>query len=330
MSAIDQFSDTAFGTLYRQINRMPAMEEFVKQATIEPSEADALPDSAFAWPSERKFPLHTPEHAMLSYAYSKVASELPEEVRANIAQALEVYAVPESIFQEETAKVASEDNQYLLPTLRLFRVTNPEQCKRAQEELVESLPKLDMEHRVSACAELVKRADELNVELRPEVLQLAGLVVSNTKTARDWVEARANKLPEDAKVFKLAYQTLADGLKQKPVEIFDRKGLMKFASVLAELDEQSGLDKHYDRNLPDAVRTVFNTEKQAAHSVDLGGTFVPMKKIAALPASFWEDLGGKELRDEVAPGGEVDQSKLAVVVDTLPLDLKLQLRAHCR
>lgn len=330
MPTVDQFSDPAFGTLYRQVKRMPALEDFVKQAAVEPEEAKTLPDSAFAWPSERKFPIHTPEHAALSYAYSKVASVLPAEVRSNIVKALEVYEVPESTFAEQEEKVASDNDEFLLPELRLFRVTTPEQCKYAQEELVAALPKLDLEHRAIACANLVKKADYLKVELRPEVLQLAGLVVSSTKTAMEWLEARAARLPTTDSVHKVAYQTLANALKKGPEEIFDRQGLLKFASAIADLDEQSGLDKHYDRRLPDALRTVFNTEKVAGQSVDLGGTFVPLKKIAALPASFWEDLGGKELSDEVAPGGTVDQSKLATIVDTLPLDLKIVLKNQCR
>jgi len=330
MPIVDQFSDPAFGTLYRQVARMPALEAFVKEAAVAPEEVGSLPDTAFAWPSERKFPIHTPEHAALSYAYSKVASVLPAEVRSNIVKALEAYEVPETTFAEQSVKEANYDDDYLVPEHRLFLVQSVTQCKLAQDRLVEALPKLDLEHRAIACANLVKKADAMGVELRPEILQLAGLVISSTKIAMEWLEARSNRLPESDTVHKLAYMTLAKGLAEGPAELSDRKGLLKFASAIAELDEQTGLDRHYDRRLPDALRTVFNTEKLAGKSVDLGGTFISVAKLAQLPASFWEDLGGKELGDEIAPGGVVDQSKLATVVDTLPLDLKLQLKAHCR
>jgi len=328
MPTVDQFSDPAFGTLYRQVNKMPALEDFVKQAAVEPEEARSLPDSAFAWPAERKFPIHTPEHAALSYAYSKVASVLPAEVRSNIVKALEVYEVPETTFAELAEKVASDD-LYVLPEFKFLPLHTEAQVKLAQDRLVAELPKLDLANRATACANLVKRADELKVELRPEVLQLSGLVVSSTKLAAQWLDARASRFPE-GDVFKTAYQTLATHMRKGPEELSERAGLLKVASAIGELDAQSGLDKHYDRKLPDALRTVFNTEKLAGNSVDLGGTFVTVAKLAQLPASFWEDLGGKELGDEIAPGGVVDQSKLATVVDTLPLDLKLQLKAHCR
>jgi hypothetical protein len=332
MNIVDQYSDPAFGTLYRQAARMPALAEFVKEASVDPGDANSLPDTAFAWPSERKFPIHTPEHAALSYAYSKVASQLPAGVEENLKKALEVYSVPESTFVEPDEKTASNntDDDYLLPAHQLFPVQTEVQCKLAQDRVIESLPKLDLESRAIACANLVKKAAHFNVELRPEIQKLAGLVVSNTKTAQQWLEARAEQLPATDTTHKTAYLTLAKEFGKQREETADRPGLLKVAAAIAELDEKTGLDRHYDRRLPDALRTVFNTEKVASKSVDLGGTYISVSKLAQLPASFWEDLGGKELGDEIAPGGVVDQSKLATVVDTLPLDLKLQLKAHCR
>lgn len=330
MTIVDQFSDPAFGTLYRQIARMPALEAFVKQASIEEEDVSSLPATAFAWPSERKFPIHTPEHAALSYAYAKTAARLPQEVNARLVTALEAYDVPSSTFDELEEKVASDEDNYLLPDLKLFPVTTPVQVKLAQDRLLEEFTKLDLPHRATACANLVKKADLHSVSLRPEILQFAGLVVSSTKIATEWLEARAERLPVDDAMYKEAYHKLAAGLKMLPPEVGDRQGLLKLAETIAVLDEQSGLDKHYDRQLPDAVRTVFNTTKVAGQSVDLGGTYVSLSKLAQLPASFWTDLGGSELGDEIAPGGVVDQAKLATVVDTLPLDLKLQLKAHCR
>lgn len=334
MPVVDQFSDPAFGSLHRQITQMPALEAYVKQAEIDPGQLNVLPDTAYAWPVMRKFPIHTPQHAAMSYAYSKLAEWLPDEVHANLKQALEVYEVPEAVFANEKVAEALADAgaTYLLPALKLFPVDTVEQCKYAQALLVNSLAKLDIEHRATAAGNLVKRADALGIgkELRSEVLQLAGLTISNTKCAQEWLEARATRLPETQATYKRAYRALADGLSKHAEEVADREGLLKVASAIAELDEQTGLDRHYDRRLPDALRTVFNTKKLAGESVDCGGTHVSLAKLAQLPASFWEDLGGRELSDEIAPGGVVDVSKLATVVETLPLDLKVILKAQCR
>lgn len=331
MPIIDQFNDPAFGTLYRQVSRMPALEGFIKEASVDAADARSLPDSAFAWPDERKYPIHTPEHTALSYAYAKVANELPVYVMDSIKTALSVYQIPESTFEEREVKVASSvTGQYVLPEFNYLPVNNPEQVKTAQHQLLEEIHKLDVERRAVAASNLVKQADVHKVELSPEVMKLAGLVVSNTKVAADWLYARADQLKPEQSNYKAAYVTLADSLVAKNKEHGNRNDLMKVANAVAVLDEKTGLDKHYDRKLPDALRTVFNTTKVAAASVDLGGTYVPVSKLTSLPPSFWKDLGGEELSHEIAPGGKVDPAKLVEVVETLPLDLKTVLKAQVR
>lgn len=329
---VDQYSDPSFGFLVRQVSRMPALESFVKHASIEPGEVSAFPDTAFAWPDRRKYPLHTPEHAALSYAYSKLAAHLPVEVEQRIKTALEVYGVSPTVFEEVQVKEAGlrDDDDYLLPDLKLFPVTQAAEVKYAEQRVLAQITKLDLPHRATVCANLVKKADHFNVELHPEVLKLAGFVVSSTRQVQDWLNARSEALPIEKHLYKAAYEKLASELTQHPPESKDRSGLLKLAGVIAELDEQAGLVRHYDRKLPDPLRTVFNTSKVASEMVDLDGTMVPLSKLASLPATFWEDLGGRELSDEVCPGGKTDVAKLAMVVDTLPLDLKVILKSQIR
>ena len=324
MSIIDQTRDPAFGTLFQLVTRMPALETFVKEASV-PDPAD-LPVTAFAWPDERLFMMHTPEQAALSYAYAKTASAVPKFVMATLEKALEVYGIPADTFAE-TKVAAAPEPTYLVPDLHLFPVSTKEDVKTAQLRLVENLHKLDLDRRAEACANLIKIADEHGVELHPEVQKLAGLVVSDVNETRRWLEARASATPVDT--FKVAYQRLADGLKGLH-ESGDRPGLIKLSGTIAELDARAGLVKHYDRQLPDPIRTVFNTTKVAANTVDVAGALIPIQKLAALPSSFWEDLGGSELSDELAPGGTVDVSKLAAIIGTLPLDLKVILRRQLR
>lgn len=328
-SVIDQYSDPSFGFLVRQVAAMPELEQYVKHASIEAGETDNLPDTAFAWPDQRKFPIHSAEQASLSYAYSKLAAYLPEQVESNLKNALDVYGVPLETFNTTTKVAAApSDDDYLLPSLKLLPVTQASHVKYAEARLLEQITRLDLENRATACGNLVKKAAEFKVELHPEVLKLAGFVVSSSAQVRDWLYARSAALPEKEHMFKVAYEALADGLKHQPAESVDREGLLKLASTIGELDARSGLDRHYDRKLPDALQTVFNTTKNASEMVDLNGTMVPLKKIAALPASFWEDLGGSELSNEICPGGHMDHSKLAMIVDTLPLDLKVILRTQ--
>jgi hypothetical protein len=328
MKIVDQYSDVAFATLSRQLTRMPALESFVKEASLDVAEAEHLPDTAFAWPEERKFPVHSPEHAALSFAYAKQASEVPAHVQASLGAALQVYGISEDVFAEEKVAAAVDDAVYILPQQQLFRVKSAADVREAAQRLLEDFTKLDLEHRATACANLVKQAEIHGVDLPPPILKLSGFVVSSSKIARDWLYARAGAVSEER--FKVAYTKIAEALEKEPAEVRDRAATLKLASVVGELDEQSGLDRYYDRKLPDALQTFFNTDKLAAATVDLGGTMYPIQKLAALPASFWGDLGGQELADEVAPGGVLDLQKLATIVETLPLDLKLILKSQLR
>lgn len=326
MSTVDQFRDAAFAVLVKQATRMPAFAEFVKEADIDGNEAATLPDSAFAWPEERRFPIHSDKHAAVSYAYA-LNQSVPAHVVGRIKEALEIYNVPETIFAVTSEKVASDDTVYLLPDLKLFPVQTAADVKIAERHLLENFTKLDLDHRATACVNLVKTASDHGVTLHPSTQQFAGMVVSSTKLASDWLDARSNRTKDVT--IKAGYAKLAAEMRKHGPEIKDRDTLIKLASVIAELDEKAGLVKHYDRKLPDAIATIFNTQKEAASSVDLGGgSMVSLKKLASLSADFWRDLGGKELSDEVAPGGVVDPSKLAMIVETLPLDLRVILRSQ--
>lgn len=329
-SVVDQYSDASFGYLVRQVSSMPALEPFVKNASIEAGETDALPDSAFAWPAERKFPIHTAEQATLSYAYAKLASALPVEVETILKNALEVYGISLDVFKETEKVAALSDDDYLLPELKLFPVTDAATVKYAEQRVLAQITKMNLENRATVCGNLVKKADHFKVDLHPEVLKLAGFVVSSTKITQDWLQARSAALPIEQHLYKVAYEKLAEDLKSQPAESADRPGLLKLAAVIGELDARAGLDKHYDRKLPDPLQSVFNTNKIAAEMVDVGGTMIPFRKIASLPASFWEDLGGTELADEICPGGLMDEKKLAMIFDTLPLDLKVIVRSQLR
>lgn len=322
----DQYSDPAFGMLIKQAARMPAFADFVKEADIESGERTTLPDTAFAWPDQRHFPIHTEKHAALSYAYASTQKSVPAPVVDRIKEALEVYGVDLKIFEPVQEKVAATNDHWLLPDLKLYPVRTKEDVKTAELRLLSDIPKLDLEHRVTACTNLVKKASDLGAQLHPDTMQFAGMVVSSTKFASEWLETRATmaKAPE----VKQAYAKIASEMRQHGVEIKDRDTLIKVASVIAELDEKAGFVKHYDRKMPDAMKTIFNTTKESASSVDVAGRMIPVSKLAGLPASFWGDLGGPELENELAPGGKVAVEKLATVVDTLPLDLKLILRSQ--
>jgi len=72
---------------------------------------------------------------------------------------------------------------------------------------------------------------------------------------------------------------------------------------------------------------VFNTEKVAEESIDLAGRSIPLSKLAAMPATFWEDVVGPDMsRELMDKTGAVDMDMVRQIVPTLPLDLKLILK----
>lgn len=330
MTILDQLHDPALGHLTRMLGEMPALENFVKTAGMDASEIDALPADAFAWPEERRFPLHSAEHATLSAAYAKTASErIPEFVTAAINIALDVYGVPATAF--ETVKVASREERledWLCGDLKLFSVKTGWEVDRAQGDFLENYEKLDVPHRKMAADNLVKKLDEFKFAARPLVTKTAGLTVSHLPTLRKWVEARADAAAKPE--HKLAFNKFASSLRHMPEESGDSHALMKIATALYEMDKQAGLEKHYDRRLPDPLLTVFNTEKIASESLDIDGVMVSAQKLMALPMSFWEDLGGKDLADEIMPQGKASLQKLKTVVATLPMDLKRVIKSQVR
>lgn len=316
MSIVDQYHDTAYGVLYQRLAEFPDLYEVVKTAELEPGGDTALPSSAFAWPDERRFPLHTREQAAISYMYAKTASEVPDEVRLRLENALQVYGV--SLESYATAKVASAstESRYAIPELQLLDLNDIEKTASVFEEQAE---RLTPELRATAAVAIASEGVRPSVKLA----QYAGLTTCNTRRAADWIEARAEVADE---THKLAYRRLAEGMRAQPVEVTDRYGLAKVAAAIDDLDREAGLRKYYDRRLPDPLRTVFNTEKISGETVDVAGHPISVEELSKLSASFWSDLGGPELAREVAPGGRVDPSKVAMVVETLPLDLKLVLR----
>jgi hypothetical protein len=320
MAIVDQYSDAAHGNLYHLVQRFNGLYDVVKTAELDAKLAGELPDSAFAWPSERKFPMHTREEAALSYAYAKEAAEVPLNVKTRLAAALDIYGVDPSIY--DVQKVAQEEREapaeaYALPDHHLLPLTAGHLEKSASLYAQESY-KLPLELRTTAAVRLAGAGAR-----NGEIAKYAGLVVSDTRRAADWVEARLERAGEE---YAPMYQKIAHALRTLPRESSDRHGLSKIASALDTVDRNSGVDRYLGRRLPDAMATVFNTEKLAEDSVDLGGVMVPVSKLMGLPTSFWADLGGQELAQEIAPSGRPDPSSLLAVVETLPLDLKITLR----
>lgn len=323
MSVIDQYRDPVFAVLIRAIEGRPKLAAAVRDYDVEPSEAESLPDTAFAWPEKRAYPIHSREHAILSRAYRDAAGgPLPLHVDQAIKEACEVYGVDDALFDREKVAQAPRDDSsdYLLPDARRLLVTEASHVKTAEARLIADAGKLTPGSRMLASSRLVEKAAMLGVTVKDITRKMAGLTVTSTSQLADWLEARVEAAPTP---YKDGYQKLANEARRLPAELRHRDTQMKIAMALEELDEAAGLDRHWGRRLPDPMATVFNTEKAAGPGVMLAGRFVPMERMAAYPSSFYADVLGDDIVREAADlTGHLDVHKLAAVLGTLPMDMQ--------
>lgn len=331
MKVIDQFRDPSLALLVHLTADRPRVVERVKEAEVNPDELETLPDTAFAWPEKRAFPIHSAEHTAMSRVYREnLRGPVPPHVDVTLKEASDMYGLSDEMFaRPKLAAVADDPEDYLLPDIKRVPVRTAEQVKVAEEKLLAGYQKLSVEHRALACRRLMEKAAHFGVKLDPKMHKLAGFTVTSTRVLKDWLEARkeAAVSPEH----KEAFQKLADAVRRLPAEVRDRTEQVKIAEVINELDKKAGLAKHYGRRLPDPLETVFNTEKIAGEGIDLGGKFVPMSRLASYPATFYGDVLGDDIVREASDGrGGVDPHKLAMILETLPRDMKNILAQQIR
>lgn len=325
MNIKDQYNDPAYATLYTILQDNQEVADFVKTSSLDEKMAEELPDSVFAWPEKRRFPINTPENTVLSKLYRDKCASVPVNVDKLLNNAVEVYGVNHLVEQKKEASYIEEvnDSDYLLPDLKRLRVKVAADLKLAEKTLNEQYQRLNVEDRATGFTNLAKKAEELGVELKPQTKRLAGLTECDCKYAHDYIEAR--NCATDNETLQNAYTKLASVFSVQ--KNHPREQLLKVVDTLAELDKKAGVEHLYDKKLPDPIQTIFNTTKVAEEMLDIAGREVPVSALSSLPMTFWEDVMGPEMTTEINDGkGGVDIEKLKQVVPTLPLDLKLILK----
>jgi hypothetical protein len=330
---VDQTSDPVLAHLMRRVADRPKLASAAMNIDIDRDALASLPDSAFAWPEKRAFPIHDAGNTLLSRIYREGMAGVPVYVDNAIKQASEIFGVDESMFEHAKVAAAEEsDDNFLLPQHRRLRVTEPAHVKVAEEKLRNEGKNLSVVSRALAASRLVEKAAFFGTDVRLDVYKMAGMTVTDTRTLLDWIEARCEAA---APTHKAGYQKLAAAVHAHPSQLADRNVQIKIAETIQELDEMAGLSRHYGRKLPDPMATVFNTEKRAnwtmGNGVTLAGRFMPMERLAAYDANFYSDVLGPDIvREASDAGGAIDTSKLATILETLPVDMQRALSAQMR
>jgi hypothetical protein len=319
---IDQTNDTGYARLKVLMTQFPEVREMTKTANVGPEEFQDLPDTAFAWPGRRQFPIHTREQATISLGYRKFASAVPQEVDAMLMKAAELYEIDTKIFDKTVIKQASPD-QWLLPEKQRFKVASAVDVKDMERILHEKYATLSVDDRMQAFYRLCKLAEQYEVPLSPATHKIAGFTLTSTKTLKTWIEARKMAAEKLGSNIANAYEKVAAMFDKVEPYVKDRPYQLKIATALAELDRASGVDRYYGKSIPDPFRSVFNMDKLASETVKIGSGMIADKQLlSSLPLSFWEDALGPEVAQEIAPTGEVNVELLEQVLPTLPADIK--------
>ena len=233
-------------------------------------------------------------------------------------------------FFELTEKVAEETlpeniNDYLIPQMRLGKITDEETVKEASRFFTNNYKKMNMETRVNAAVTLVKKASEYDVEIPTRIYKHAGMTQTNRKVLTEWIDARKEASANNQKISE-CYEKLASFTRNRHNNLNSRADLLKLSDALYDLDKKANLVKCYDRTLPDPITTVFNTTKLAEDTILLGGKDIPASTLMSLAPENYSDVLGDDIVPEITDdAGKLDQESLIALLKTLPADMQINL-----
>ena len=318
----DLYHDAAHGVLKTLIEQFPSVAPLLKTASFEDN-SDEIPGSAFAWPDRRMYPVHTPEHAILSHMYLSKEASAPERVRLAVKEALLAYGVSEDAITPVTVKVAEDPDDFLFED-HTYPVRGAVEVKYAEQRLLEQARNMALPQRVETFHKLAQAAKRHSVNLTPasQAWGMAGL--SNREKVAEALTARGTLAKTASE--KQGYTDIAAALRDDPKALREFNSQVKLAKLLIGMDARAGLSALYDSKIPDPFHTVFNTAvKLGAQMIDLGGATFDLMSLASLPSTFYSDALGPEIVGQIAPGGQVNPDQLAMILPTLPADMKQSL-----
>lgn len=252
---IDAYNDAAFGVLYNMVLRHPGTEPLLKTAEVDAADLTGMPDSVFAWPEARKFPIHTKEATVLSALYAKYAMECAGD-------------------SEGAARLCGN-------------------CSASEGASADGASRATVTLRISG---------PRNGPIPPEALE---------------------KIREALSVFDVP----ADAFKTESPAPAPKEDASSLKSMFkADTSRADGVDNSGKPRQKEAPK---EEEKVASDdAIDLAGTQASLKRLAALPGDFWHSIGGKDLADAVKSSAHDVHGDFKAIVESLPLDLKHQMKAY--
>ena len=277
--------------------------------------SSSLPNACFADTANRKYRIDSPANAYESMSYAIKTAGVEPHVLGRIQKALDIYGVAPPVPEMSKEAAAFEEVVYILPEYNKLPVKTASDIKLAEDAILRNRTKLHTSTLAEACNRLVKLAGKNGLEVSPDTLQLAGLTQCDVEKTASWIEARGNITGNNV-FYKLADRVRGPGGPS------NRGDLVKLSSAVDKLDKKFELEQYYNKKLPDPLQTVFSTKVAMGHVVDMGSCTMPLSTLASLPVSFYSDVLGEDVADEISKDGQIDEGLLAEVIPTLPKDMK--------
>lgn len=253
---------------------------------------DKLPNSLFADPITREYPIDTPQHTFLSalYAYTdgavKTASEVSEDTKKAIKLASEMHGIGEEVEKmahlvgQFLVKTAAEQRPantvkfaYISGDTGYFPINNILEIDQASRDVENKCKDIPLPIIKVACENILNAYNELPLEEQK--------AINLSQTVKDYGNLYVKDCMKVAAACKQRYDLSKNDFYKELGEVALTEGkdntvlLEKMASTMYELDVQTGLDKEYGNMLVDPF-IAGNTDVTIKQAAEYAADYVQM------------------------------------------------------
>jgi len=302
-------------------------DELIKTA-VDYSEAESLPDSAFAWPEKRRYPINGVKMAKLSCLYrtqyppEMEGTKVPKHVDENFEKAAYFYnfEIPAKR-EKKIEKVASlKEEDCLIPSLKKFPVRDQQEGKFVQNLLIKNAHIMGYNHLAEACSNLITKMASYQAssdEINPVVYKYAGLTQSNKEVLLASIHRRRDFTDKETGERYCKLASIAEDMD------FNRHNLIKIAHTLQEIDKASNMVRLYDKHIMNPMDSVFNTNKvyDVSRIKKASQDMFTDEMADMVTEEQIKNLLGEEVLTESMANDSLDKEKLVDVINSLPQDM---------
>ena len=337
---MDSTTDNSFRTLWGIVKAAGAPDYFAEGTLVDAGDAASLPDSLFADPVNRRFPINDRANTFASAGYfAKTASDCgysddqSDAVLYNIKRAAKIYGISKDVDEamakiaaasapEQEKKAADDASNYCDPDHMGYPVFDKEGAELANDFFARNAYKYGHDRRKAIAGNIMKKCAEYGVKVAEQVRMSAGAGFPNRETLAEHLLFRADELMRRG-TYKMA-EELCKFAKEICVcsdeDLFRNKdGLF---DAIGGMDEITGLDDLYGRQFYAPEELMFDITPESMKevvddAVPMGGDTFSAKALAGLPRALFEKVLPKEMVDGMMEGVKISPKKLSVTIISL-------------